>query len=714
MRQHTYFEAYLDDFDKIIVFMSKDSYGGISNRFHLKDRFGHMQELSINSIEQTGNNYNKYTLMIHGEMQIGHEYYVVHQFAREAVLEYAYITKTQRFDELYAYEGNDLGANYTKQKTTFVLWAPCASRIKLELIKHGQMHMYEMKREERGVFRLAVEGDWENASYAYFVRVHGEWRESIDPYGVASKVNALRSVVVDLEKIKVKSFPLPEMKSNCDAIIYETSVRDFTKQKGIGVEHAGTFLGFIEENDETKKKKTGFSYLKSLGVTHVQLMPVMDFGSVDELYPTMFYNWCYDPVQWGCLEGSLCSDPENPYARMFEFAKLVETCHENGMRVVLDVVFNHVYDMPKNAMNLIVPNYYFQMNENGEYSNGTFCGNDIDSTRKMCRKLIVDTCLYLCKTFKIDGFRFDLMGILDMDTIKEVYSVCKAYQKDFILYGEGWDMPSLLANERRASIPNHAHMPHVAHFSDRFRDVAKGKTSEYEVNVKGYCSGATYLIDVMKNVMLGSCSEYGCDRMFVHPDHVVNYVECHDNMTCWDKLKECCKEDPREIRIQRQKMCIAAVLLAQGIPFLHSGQEFARTKHGKHNTYNDSDEINQMDYDRKKRYEEIVESTKALIEIRKAYACLRYATQDEVVKNVEFHDIDRKVLIYQTKDESEELMVFFNPTYEQFVYHLPCDYHLLYYNGRSSKDLCHEVHIGAVSTIVLAKSSGNSIGKTSI
>ena len=183
MRQHTYFEAYLDDFDKIIVFMSKDSYGGISNRFHLKDRFGHMQELSINSIEQTGNNYNKYTLMIHGEMQIGHEYYVVHQFAREAVLEYAYITKTQRFDELYAYEGNDLGANYTKQKTTFVLWAPCASRIKLELIKHGQMHMYEMKREERGVFRLAVEGDWENASYAYFVRVHGEWRESIDPCG---------------------------------------------------------------------------------------------------------------------------------------------------------------------------------------------------------------------------------------------------------------------------------------------------------------------------------------------------------------------------------------------------------------------------------------------------------------------------------------------------------------------------------------------------
>ena len=145
MRQHTYFEAYLDDFDKIIVFMSKDSYGGISNRFYLKDRFGHMQELSINSIEQTGNNYNKYTLMIHGEMQIGHEYYVVHQFAREAVLEYAYITKTQRFDELYAYEGNDLGANYTKQKTTFVLWAPCASRIKLELIKHGQRVIGKMR-----------------------------------------------------------------------------------------------------------------------------------------------------------------------------------------------------------------------------------------------------------------------------------------------------------------------------------------------------------------------------------------------------------------------------------------------------------------------------------------------------------------------------------------------------------------------------------------
>lgn len=704
MRQYTYFEAYLDDFDKIIVFMSKDSYGGISNRFHLKDRFGDIQELSICSIEQTGNNYNKYTLSVNKDIEIGKEYYVVHQFARETVLEYAYITKTAKFDDLFAYDGKDLGVRYTKQKSEFAVWSPCASRIKLELIKHGNIHTIEMERQERGVFRCCAMGDWENASYVYFVRIHGEWKESIDPYGVASNVNALHSVVVDLEKIKIKSYPLPKMNSSCDAVIYEMSVRDFTMQKGIGVEHAGTFLGFCEENEETSKKKTGFSYLKSLGITHVQLMPVMDFGSVDELYPRMFYNWGYDPVQWGCLEGSLCSDPENPYARLIEFAKLVETCHKNGIRVVLDMVFNHVYDMPKNAMNLIVPNYYFQMNEHGEYSNGTFCGNDVDSTRKMCRKLIVDTCVFLCKTYQIDGFRFDLMGILDIETINEIVRACKACREDFMFYGEGWDMPSLLARERRASIPNNGFMPEVGHFSDRFRDVAKGKTSEYEVNVKGYCSGATYLIDVMKNVLLGSCTDYGCDQMFAHPSNVVNYVECHDNMTCWDKLKECCKEDPREIRIQRQKMCIAAVLLAQGIPFLHSGQEFARTKHGKHNTYNDSDEINQMDYERRNRYEEIVESTKALIEIRKNYACLRYATREDVVNNVEFHDIDRKVLIYQVKDAQDELMIFFNPTYEQFVYSLASDYDVLYYNGRASKEPCHELHIGGVSTIVLAKS----------
>lgn len=700
MRQKTYYEAYLDDFDKITVFLSKDSYGGVSNRFHLRDQSGQIRNLVIASIEQTQNNYNKYTLQCTEPILIGEEYEVVHQFARAAVLEYGAITKTERFDELFYYDGDDLGVLYAKERTAFALWAPTAARVKVEIEKDGIISDYEMVRSDRGVFRLAVNKDLENASYVYLVRVNGSWREAIDPYGIASTVNSQRSVIVDRSKIKIKPSKLPPLK-DCEAIIYEANVRDFTSQWGIGVSHPGTFLSFCEENRTTKEKQTGFTYLKSLGVTHVQLMPVMDYGSVDEADVKRFYNWGYDPVQWNCLEGSLATDVSNPYARIFEFIKLVETCHENGLRVNLDVVFNHVYDRERNALDLIVPNYYFQMNENGDFSNGTYCGNDVDSTRRMCRKLIIDSCVFLCRTYRIDGFRFDLMGILDIDTMNEIIDRCRLIHPGFMVYGEGWNMPSFLDQSRRACIANQAQMPNIAQFSDRFRDVTKGNTSEYEINAKGYCSGAVYLIDHMKNVLAASCLGIGDSIMFQNPNNVVNYVECHDNHTCWDKLRECCKEDNREIRLQRMKMCMAAVLLAQGIPFIHSGQEFARTKHGKGNTYNDSDDINQLDYARRDRYQELVDSTKALIRIRKEHPAFRYSNTQTMQENISFADIDRKVLIYQLHDKQEDIMVFFNPTMEEFSYHLPCAYELLYYNAAVLNEYIQDVRITGVSIIVL-------------
>ena len=289
MRQKTYYEAYLDDFDKITVFLSKDSYGGVSNRFHLRDQSGHIRNLVISSIEQTQNNYNKYTLHLSESITIGEEYEVVHQFARATILEYGAIVKTEHFDELFYYDGDDLGAVYTKERTAFALWAPTAVRVKVEISKDGAVSDYEMTRSDRGVFRLTVNKDLENASYVYLVRVNGAWREAIDPYGIASTVNSQRSVIVDRSKIRVKPSNLPLMKA-CDAILYEANVRDFTIQRGIGVNHPGTFCGFCEENETTKEKQTGFSYLKSLGVTHVQLMPVMDYGSVDEADPKRFYN----------------------------------------------------------------------------------------------------------------------------------------------------------------------------------------------------------------------------------------------------------------------------------------------------------------------------------------------------------------------------------------------------------------------------------------
>lgn len=703
MRQKVYYEAYLDDYDKVIVFMSKESYGGVSNKFYLADERGVMIDLHIRSIETTPSNYNKYTLELREPIVIGNEYRVVHQHARSAILQYSGIVKTDRFDEEFAYDGNDLGCTYDKEQSSFALWAPTAYKVKVEVCKHGVRKTYEMRRSEYGVWRLSLLENLENATYVYFVRVNGVWNQSIDPYGTACIENGRRSAIIDPFKIKVKDYPLTPMHTACDAIVYEASVRDFTIQAGIGVSMPGKFRGFVEENETTKTLCTGFSYLKSLGITHVQLMPVLDFGSVNELYPTLHYNWGYDPVQYRCLEGSFSLDPTSPYERMFEFVRLVEECHSNDIRVNLDVVFNHVYDREESAFEKCVPNYYFQMNGNGDFSNGTWCGNDIDSKRSMCAKFIVDTCEWLVKTYHIDGFRFDLMGILDVSVMNELYRVCSGINPDFMVYGEGWDMPSFLDYRERASIRNNAMMPYIAHFSDRFRDVVKGRTDVNEVNVKGYCTGATYLIEIMKNCLCGSCNDLGVEKMFQHPRNAVNYVECHDNMTSWDKVKECCKEDDRFVRQQRQKMMIGATMLAQGIPFLHCGQEFARTKHGKHNTYEESDEINKIDYQRRDYYQDLVESSKALIQIRKQHAGFRYATSEEVEQHVSFDTIHQKVLLYRIRNEEEELLTIFNPTAETFHYDLQDAYTLLYGNGPAEDILMRMIEIQPFTTMVFVK-----------
>lgn len=705
MRQKEYYEAYLDDYHKIIVYMSRNSYDGLSNRFYVKDNAGYIKELKIQSVEQTQANYNKYSLIWDDDPIIGKEYYVVHQHARSTILEYGYIVKTDAFDEQFFYDKNDLGFRYHSDYTSFALWAPTASRVKLEIEKQNVSYTYEMVREDKGVFRYKVLDNLENATYVYSVRVNGKWLETIDPYGIASNANSLRSAVIDQAKLKMQTYPLPSMESTCDAIIYEASVRDFTVQRGIGVENPAKYLGFTQETAITKALNTGFSYLKSLGITHVQLMPVLDFGSVDENYQLMHYNWGYDPVQYRCLEGSFSTEPQNPYSRIFEFIKLVEDCHKNGIRVVLDVVFNHVYDMDKNALQRTVPNYFFQMNEEGSYSNGSFCGNDIDTTRKMSSRYFVETCRFLCETYHIDGLRFDLMGIIDIATMNEIRRICCGINPDFMIYGEGWDMPSFLSSDKRASMFNTWQMPGIGHFSDRFRDVVKGKTSPYDVAVKGYCSGATYLIDTMKNCLCASANDFCGSRMFKEPINAINYVECHDNMTSWDKLKECCKEETREQRIMRHEMLIAAVLLAQGVPFLHSGQEFARTKYGMHNTYEESDEINKLDYERRNRYQHITDCTKALIDIRKKYPCFRYASADEINANVTFDEIDHKVLIYKMKDKQQDVIVIFNPTQEYFTYRLEDGYDLLYYNGKEDDLKMQVVDIRPVSTIILSKES---------
>ena len=701
MRQKDYFEAYIDGYDKVVVYMSKQSYEGKSARFYLKDSKEQIIELKICSIEDTQNNYRKYILEIEEELTIGEEYYVYHEHARKTIAEYSYIVKTDRFDEEFFYDGNDLGTMYSRRHTSFALWAPTAYRIVLELKRNnGLCEAFEMKRGEKGVWRTTVPGDLNGVAYTYHVRVNGRWRETIDPYAICGGANSSVIAICDRESLRFRTYPLPPMSSACDAVIYETSVRDFTIQSGIGVHHPGTFRGFVEENPVTQAMQTGFSYLRSLGITHVQLMPVFDFGSVDEVYPQMFYNWGYDPVHHRCLEGIYSTDILSYSARMREFGHLVEECHKNGIRVNLDVVFNHAYDKENFAFENIVPNYFFLMNEQGDFSNGSWCGNDIDTTRRMSRRYFIDTCVWMTRFYHIDGLRLDLMGILSIDLVNEIYLRCRSINPDFMVYGEGWDMPSFLPQEQRASIRNTGKLPFVAHFSDRFRDVIKGSTSAYEIANKGFCTGAEHLLDIVKNCLCASCVDFGAGQMFANPRNVINYVECHDNHTSWDKMRECCRGEERWIRKRRQEMMIAMVLLAQGIPFLHSGQEFARTKHGIGNSYDQSDAINQIDYLRRNGYQDMVEHTKLLIRIRREHPAFRYSITEDLYQHVSFEEIEGQALIYKVKDGQEEIWSFFHPGATTLYYHLPGNVDILYYNGPSTLTDQQDLEIQPYTTIV--------------
>lgn len=695
MRMKEPYEAYLDDYNCLDVYMSKNFFEGKSRIFHMKDTKNRIIPLTIQSQCDLYNGYTHYCLSLNGTLDIGEEYLVFDEHCKTCVARYSHIVKTQRFAKEFVYDKEDLGVTYTPKETTFKVWAPTAYTISVAYILDGIKHVESLKREEHGVFSLTVKKDLNGAHYSFLVRVNGEYKGVTDPYTCFSGPNSQYSVIVDPATLNMpEKVALKPMQSECDAIIYEASIRDMTSQSGIGVTHPKKFVGFTEENEITRTRNTGFSYMRSLGITHVQIMPVFDFGSVDEIYPNIFYNWGYDPVQYRCLEGAYSLDPTNAKQRIEEFANLVHDCHQAGIRVNLDLVFNHVYVKENFALERLVPDYYFLMNREGEYSNGSFCGNDIDTQPYMARKYFIDTCKKIIEMFDVDGFRFDLMGILDLNLMNEISEVCKKIKPDFMIYGEGWNMPSFVAEDIRASCQNQAKMPYVGHFSDRFREVVRGSNSE--LNRKGFTSGQSDLFYQVKCCMAASC----LDGVFDSPRKVVNYVECHDNHTLWDKNRVCCHGESRELREKRQVLANAMVLLAQGIPFLHCGQEFGRTKQNLGNTYNRSDNYNRVDYQRRDRHIEIVNETKDLIEIRKKHACFRLSTKEEIEQGVQFDSIYDQVLVYECQKDNDHCIAFFNPTNIPYDYHVHEMVHVLFDNGNMNALDSQDIHIAAFSVVI--------------
>jgi pullulanase len=712
MRKEQRFEAYLDDYNLITVYLTKQHYQGISDIFYLRAEDGTLHKLTIKYNENTSNDYSKYIITGCDFIEFGKYYDVIEEHGLTTPLQIGLIVKKDKFDQDFYYEKDDLGVNVEESKTTFSLWAPTAIQVRVHVEFKGQEETISLERKDKGVYSVSIDKNLHLATYTYFVFVNGDWVETIDPYGKSSLANATKSVVIDSKVCSVEDqqHNLPDFKNATDAIIMEMSVRDFTMDPVGNNSNPGTYLGFIEKNTTTNEKTiTGFDYLLTLGVTHIQLLPVFDFATIDELNVETFYNWGYDPLQFNTPEGSYATKPNNPCSRVIELKQLISECHKNGLRVIMDAVYNHVYDMHQSSFEKIVPYYYFRRSESGAISNGSYCGNDFDSNRLMARKFIVDSCVMWINEYGFDGFRFDLMGILDIETMNLIDQKVRDIKPNALLYGEGWNMPTILDEDKKAIKENQLDMPNIGHFNDFFRDHVKGRTAESEISVKGYCTGDVNYAEAMKMCLVGNSLEEPFVHLFDQPTKSINYVECHDNRTSWDKIKECCKEDQRDVRLRKHKMMIAALCVAQGVPFFHSGQEFCRTKNGVHNSFRSGDLINQIDWNRKDRYQEVVNYTKDMIQLRKLLSVFRFESSEQIKKHVYFKDLEQHVLLYGFKNvkkyvDFNEVLVFFNPTRE-VVYHCLDDYGTLIANeaGLIDQIKVQCVTINPFTMVVLGK-----------
>ena len=514
------------------------------------------------------------------------------------------------FDECYAYDGDDLGAVIHGDATTFKVWAPTASAVVLNLYEFGRgeeaFEKLDMTLGEKGVWSAEAKCG-HGTYYTYTVTTSAGTQEAVDPYAKAVGVNGDRGMVVDLAKTDPAGFDEDEyfqgINAYNEAVIWEVHVRDFSNRVADSW-YPGKYLAFTQTGlTNASGVPIGVEYLSDLGITHVHFQPIYDYATVDESKDTPQFNWGYDPKNYNAPEGSYSMDPNRGEVRVNELKQMVQALHQNGMGIVMDVVYNHTYDI-NSCLNKIVPYYYYRYNANGAPSNGSGCGNETASDRAMFRKYMVDSVSYWAREYHIDGFRFDLMALHDVTTMQAIEEAVHAINPKAILYGEGWTGGTTTLNSSEQAsqaniskvVPTGEGIGAVAVFNDAIRDGLKG--SVFDAKDQGYANGKANSGTAGKVIfgILGG-QKYSAASWHVDGNMVVNYVACHDNNTIWDKLLESNPDASDEERYAMNRLCEEIIFLGKGTPFMLAGEEFLRTKQGDHNSYKSSDAINNLDWD---------------------------------------------------------------------------------------------------------------------
>ncbi|BCN30228.1 type I pullulanase [Anaeromicropila herbilytica] len=626
------------------------------------------------------------------------------------------------------YSGEDLGCTYTKEKARFRIWAPTAELVQINLYREGSkdnlIKSIPMTKDQEGTWVIEVKEDLVGVYYTYLITINGEMKEAVDPYARTTGVNGHRAMVIDLKSTNPEGWyedEKPVFEQVTDAVIYELHVRDISSDPNSNINNVGKFLGLTETGTKSEEGlSTGLDHIKELGITHLHLLPIYDYATVDEdnLSKKQF-NWGYDPQNYNVPEGSYATNPYSGEVRVKELKKMIQILHENHIRVVMDVVYNHTFETEDSDFNKIVPHYFYRR-QDGIYTDGSGCGNEIASERKMVRKYIVDSVIYWAKEYHIDGFRFDLMGVLDCDTMNEIRLAVDKIDPSILLYGEGWNGgESALNEEERAIIDNASKVPSIAMFNDRIRDNIKG--SVFNDNDSGYVNGAEHLEESIKCGVVGSIThpQVKCDDAWtMNPTQSINYVSAHDNYTLWDKLALTCPDDSIEDRIRRNKLVAAIVFTSQGIPFFQAGEEILRSKVREDGTFDDnsyisSDSINSIKWINKQKYIEVFEYYKGLISFRKMHKALRMTTANEVREKIAFMNEDTKnviqFIINSSDNNQDSLLVIYNANEEPVTMNIPNGSWNLYVNDQVAGNECIEtitsgkVVVNKLSAMVLVK-----------
>lgn len=561
----------------------------------------------------------------------------------------------KEFDSLFTYEGDDLGANYKKEETSFALWAPLSPSVTLKIQNEKlEFEEYPMTRGDRGVYHLTLKGDYKNRLYSYLVENNGVVRETTDVYGKGSSLNSQYSAVIDFNEINNKlgtvDFENKKLKP-VESVIYEVHIRDFTEDKNTDIEQKGKYLGFVEEGRLTKKKHpAGLDYLSYLGITHVQLQPIHDVNNVPEDNPKLRYNWGYDPCNYFALEGAYSSHPEIPSARIEEFKTMVNKLHSRNIGVIIDVVYNHCYEWLYTCFEKTVPGYYFRKKRDGIFSSCSGCGNDIASEKSMVRKMIVDSVKYLFEEFDIDGLRFDLMGLLDITTIKAVENAVRAIKPNAFLYGEGWNMGMQIPESERATTDNADLLPGYGFFNDMYRDIIKGPTFPDRITEKGFINGNIDYYFGLEYIMNGSVLDLSYQHRFKDANQSINYAECHDNNTLFDKLIKSNPEEDEEAIYDRVKIANSLILLSYGVPFFHMGQEIGQSKLGLDNTYNLL-KINNMQWNLVDQNFEMVTHFHQRIKLRRSCPNIMLSDPNQIKDVYRFERLDSGLVRISVNEE---------------------------------------------------------------